>query len=430
MSKLTKLINNPSLFFRDFFDKRLGNKKGAGSSQKSKPVKKVAPKAPAKVDLDISCVNIYKKIVHIIHTGEGMTHGPSHLNMWIPHFLKNGNDFMVLVRNQALFDWVKKNHPYVDVAYARRPIDVEDLLMQLAYVKAFYYLSNTGNLIHSLRYNNYKHIFLGHGDSDKAASAHKFFRVYDEIWVAGQAHIDRFKNANFETKHMKFVKVGRPNMLEALLASDTPWENRFPDVRVLYLPTWEGVYEENNYSSARLSVVMLSELQKKFGVYLSVKFHPVTGSRNKLLENIDTEVSKALAEVGTNFYVASKEDDLSRLIIDSNVFICDISAVVSECIAANGPIFVYIPSDKEIVKSNSNLDYSDYAYVFSSIDELFMLFEQVVIKGDDYLAEERLKARDYLLSVNETRECMFSSQLQELSGDNFSYVVEREDVVQ
>ena len=45
---------------------------------------------------------------------------------------------------------------------------------------------------------------------DKSASAHKFFRVYDEIWVAGQAHIDRFKNAGFNTAHIDFVKVGAP----------------------------------------------------------------------------------------------------------------------------------------------------------------------------------------------------------------------------
>lgn len=422
MSKFSKLMKNPSLFFSDFFAKKAG-KAVAAKKPSSAP-------ASDKKDLDISKINPYKKITHILHTGEGMTHGPSHLNMWIPHFLKNGDDFIVLVRNRALFDWVKSNYSYIGVAFARRPVDVEDLLMHLAHVKAFYYLSNTGNLIHSLRYNNYKHVFLGHGDSDKAASAHKFFRVYDEIWVAGQAHIDRFENSNFQTNHIKFVKVGRPNMIDVLNASKSHWKSRFSNTRVLYLPTWEGVYEENNYSSARLSVVMLSELQKKFNTHISMKFHPVTGSRNPVLKDVDTRVSEALTELGASFHVAAKTDDLSDLIMNANVFICDISAVVSECIAANGPIFVYIPADKEIVKSNSNMDYEDYAYVFSSMDELFKLFERVIVDGDDYLAEARFNARNYLLSVEETQSGKFLQELKNVSEEDASYVMTREEVIQ
>jgi hypothetical protein len=32
-----------------------------------------------------------------------------------------------------------------------------------------------------------KHVFIGHGDSDKQASFNPFSRVYDEVWVAGAA---------------------------------------------------------------------------------------------------------------------------------------------------------------------------------------------------------------------------------------------------
>lgn len=44
----------------------------------------------------------------------------------------------------------------------------------------------------------------------------KFFRVYDENWVAGEAHIDRMLNANFNLNGLKHVKIGRPNLLDIL----------------------------------------------------------------------------------------------------------------------------------------------------------------------------------------------------------------------
>ncbi|HGY6794033.1 TPA: hypothetical protein ACNTBI_004565, partial [Escherichia coli] len=156
-------------------------------------------------------IRLFTKINHLIHTGEGINCS-FHIEQWIGEFIASNERFALLIRDINLYNWAITQYPNVDIVYAKSAIAVEQVLNQLPYLKAIYYLSNTGNLIHTLRYNIYQHIFLGHGDSDKAASAHKFFRVYDEIWVAGQAHIDRFKNAGFNVEHIKFVKVGRPSL--------------------------------------------------------------------------------------------------------------------------------------------------------------------------------------------------------------------------
>ncbi|WP_208606197.1 CDP-glycerol glycerophosphotransferase family protein, partial [Rodentibacter rarus] len=199
--------------------------------------------------------------------------------------------------------------------------------------------------------------------------------------------------------------------------------------QILYLPTWEGVYEEGNYSSARLSAAMLIEIHHRFGLHISAKFHPVTGSRDKILANAPQYVSEELQRVGASFTVADKLVPVSELLLNTNVYICDISAVVSECIAANGPIFVYIPADKEIKTAQSDMSYEDYAYTFSNIEELCNKLEQV-LNGNDYLKDQRQKAMDYLLTISSTRNNEFAKKLQEIAETNYLLDNARLEVIQ
>lgn len=444
MSKLTKLIKNPTLFLSDMIEKRAFNLKKtdtykpkkitSDTTQVKKPIitSSTTPvKKPTTTSTTIITdhIRLFSRTEHLLHTGEGMTHGPSHLEQWIGEFLYSKEEFSVLIRDLKLYEWTIKKYPYLNVLYAKNPTDVEMALTKLPFLKAIYYFSNTGNLIHTLRYNIYQHIFLGHGDSDKSASAHKFFRVYDEVWVAGQAHIDRFKNASFKTTHIDFIKIGRPNL--KYIVKNTIKKDRKLNCqisKITYLPTWEGVYEESNYSSAHLSVVLLSEVQYKLNCKISAKYHPVTGSRDITLRNINTSLQKEFADRAYMLNIADKNTPVSDLLADSDAFICDISAVVSECISSLSPIFIYIPTDRVLSTSNSNMSYSDYAYTFNSIPQLMSLIDDVLINGNDYLKDARFKALDYLLSIEETINNAFVRELQRISGDKSLNTNQREFV--
>ena len=52
-------------------------------------------------------------------------------------------------------------------------------------VRVAFYVANVGKNLHFLREPRVKHVFIGHGESDKVASVNPFTKVYDEIWVAG-----------------------------------------------------------------------------------------------------------------------------------------------------------------------------------------------------------------------------------------------------
>ncbi len=376
-------------------------------------------------------IKLFTKISHLIHTGEGVNCAYQ-IDMWVDVFMSSGEPFAILTRNIELYQWAIRKYPYLNITYARRPVDVDTVLNNLPWLYAIYYTSNTGNLIHTLKHNKFKHIFLGHGDSDKAASAHKFFRVYDEIWVAGQAHIDRFKKANLEIRHLQFIKVGRPNLKKIIKDAMRGFscKNESKNNTIVYLPTWEGVYEENNYSSARLSPVFLSKISQKTNSKIVTKFHPLTGTRDRSMSQLYTALNDAFVDCPYMLTVTDSSYSIPKLVMEGDFFICDISAVVSECISSLRPIFVYVPRDRNITMSSSSLNYEDYTYTFSTIEQLIELIDDVIINGKDYLKEARFQALDYLLSVDETINDEFIKQLQLISHVNGENENIREIIIQ
>ena len=409
MSKLTKLINNPKLFLKDAALKKLGALPDTTNKPKPKPKPKVLKY------IDVSHVNFYQEISLIIHSGELLASGSNQIIPWVPVFVQADVKFVLLVRNEAFFEWIKKEYPWMSIAFARRGVDVEEVLNLLPDAKTIFYPSSTGNNIHLVRFNHLHHVFIGHGDSDKASSAHKALRLYDEVWTAGQGHIDRFENSDFNTAHIDFVKVGRPNLRNILSLSQTYWQQRM-DNRVLYLPTWEGVLEETNYSSISFSGQIIREVQKCLDVPVMVKYHPFTGGRDSKLKNINKMTEEVINKESLNAVVLDASVEISTVIPSNNIFICDISGVITECLAADSPIFVYIPIDREIKVANSNIKYEDYCYTYSTVDELVEKMARVT-SGDDYLMEGRKKAIDYFIGYQETLDNKFMKKLQEISVD-------------
>lgn len=393
MSKLSKLLNNPRLFFKDMI---------LNLSRKKFGIEEKLP-------------NILYGCPIALHSGEDGENALSHISMWYPYFQKSKVDFIIIVRYPKSLKLIRDKYPEANVVYLKDKKEVDIFFDIFPYVKTCFYPSNTGNNFHLLYQTHIKHIFIGHGDSDKSSSAHKFFRVYDENWVAGQAHIDRMLNANFNFNGLKHVKIGRPNLLNILKESKLDWRDRFEGrINLLYLPTWEGTYKEQNYSSLDIIRQNIGIIQDKLDlkkINISVKLHPFSGKKEKKFLNLEHSLSKE-----KELRVISKYDSLHKYIIKSNMFICDISAVVSECLAGNAPIFLYIPKDRNIKIAQSNMPYEEYCYIFSSPEELGQLVYRV-INGDDFLWQNRLKAQEYIINTEDTLNKTFVKQLQKISED-------------
>ncbi len=109
------------------------------------------------------------------------------------------------------------------------------------------YMFNAQSNCRMVAYREAKHIFIGHGESNKLSSAKPIFRIYDSIAVAGEANIERFKQQNIfnecDEKNNKFIKVGNT------FIGDIPYRYNQNSQTLLYAPTWEGGIKEENYSS-------------------------------------------------------------------------------------------------------------------------------------------------------------------------------------
>jgi hypothetical protein len=339
-----------------------------------------------------------------LYSGEGKI-GEFHLKMWVSELKVSKIPFCVITRNKVLFDCCKKQFPDTLVFFAPTARNIEKLLSMLNSLTTILYTSNTGNTIHLLCFNHLKHVFIGHGDSEKCASAYKFFRAYDEIWGAGQAQIDRFNNA-FDTGHLRFVKIGRPQRLDTIQACSARWQERLPVPTALYLPTWEGVQQRQEYSSLLMAEQIIQVLNSIFGENVYCKLHPATGRDNHNYARIET-VLKGTESIQ---YLPKQNPAGHDVLIKANIFICDISSVVTDCLAANAPLFVYLPSRDGLQMAESKMPFTMFAYTWQTVEELETKLKEV-LAGNDSLASARLEAMEYYLGRSYIENNEFHKQL-------------------
>ncbi|WP_233415760.1 CDP-glycerol glycerophosphotransferase family protein [Streptomyces sp. N35] len=186
------------------------------------------------------------------------------------------------------------------LGYTRLPVvcvpKADDLArLELPEVRVVLYPGNAGKNVHMLQRAEAKHVFIGHGDSDKAASSNRVSKVYDEIWVAGQAGRDRYERISHAVDHRTIVEVGRPQ-LAAVAPRDIPRSVGVPTV--LYAPTWEGWTDEQSHTSlTQLGETIVRQLlASPTPLRVLYKPHPLIGSRSPEVAAVHRRIVKMLAE--------------------------------------------------------------------------------------------------------------------------------------
>jgi hypothetical protein len=167
--------------------------------------------------------------------------------------------------------------------------------MDLSMVRVALYPANVGKNIHLLRVPSMKHVFVGHGDSDKVASINPFSKAYDEVWTAGKAGRDRYALADVGVRDEDVVEVGRPQLAEI-----AGWDGSAVDgiPTVLYAPTWEGWTDEPGNTSLMLAGqnIVRGLVESEVPVRVLYKPHPFTGTVNPKAKRAHDKVVAVLAK--------------------------------------------------------------------------------------------------------------------------------------
>ncbi len=212
------------------------------------------------------------------------------VDMWLPVLESVRQPVVVVVRDVETFALMAPTSLPVVCAPRATPL----MQMSLPDLRVALYVGNTANNVHFLRRPHVTSVFVGHGDSDKGASANPITRVYNEIWVAGAAGRDRYRRADLDIADAAFVEVGRPQLRALPRVPDEE-----PMLTVLYAPTWEGWDQESRDSSlADIGPALIEALLATPGVRVMYRPHPQSGHRDPAMRRAHAAIVAMLRRAG------------------------------------------------------------------------------------------------------------------------------------
>ncbi|MGI8882481.1 MAG: CDP-glycerol glycerophosphotransferase family protein [Jatrophihabitans sp.] len=225
---------------------------------------------------------------------------------------------------------------------------LEDLVSRSDVALALYVNHNVRNL-HPLRFPTMLHAYLGHGESDKAASASNQVKAYDFALVAADAGRDRLRRnlLRYDTEaHVR--TIGRPQ----LDGNDTPavdGRREGDRLRVLYAPTWEGAQPSMAYSSVVThGEAILRSLLATQQFDVVYRPHPRTGANSAGYAAADRRLRELITE-----HAPAGRSDASRVDLAptwdarhdaADLLISDISAVAADWMTTGKPLLVTVPA--------------------------------------------------------------------------------------
>lgn len=241
----------------------------------------------------------------------GSTSSIYQVNMWLPTLTRLDRPAVVVLRERELVPLLDPTSaPVVAI-----PGGVDLMNFEMPDVRVALYPANAGKNIHLLRLPGIKHVFIGHGDSDKQASFNPFSKVYDEVWVAGRAGRDRYLRAQVGVRDESIVEVGRPQLTPIRTQGDGLADRMFT---VLYAPTWEGWTEDLYHTSLVLmgARIVRGLLEHDPPVRMIYKPHPLTGTCDRAArrahERIVAMIERANAERGASGFSRREAEESAR----------------------------------------------------------------------------------------------------------------------
>ena len=314
------------------------------------------------------------------------------LNQWVPTIEKIHQNAFIMVREASHLGPIRPTT--LPVVFAPSTRHVEELTRPT--VKLAFYLANAGRNVHLLREARLKHVFLNHGDSDKSTSANPVARVYDEVWVAGEAAVERYEAAGIHMPRKQYAIVGRPQVEQLTVGPRAAGSQR----TVLYAPTFEGYYEESNYSSLeRMGPQLIERILAQYpDVRVIFKPHPASGVQRPGMAEARVAIVDMLARSAGNHLYVGPESELTlyECFDMADALISDISSVVTDFLYTERPLITSNPRQlpRELFFHTFPTQRASYL-MERSLENFTEVMDDVL--GPDSLREQRLEMKRYVL---------------------------------
>lgn len=314
------------------------------------------------------------------------------VHMWLPYLEQIGQRWVILLREARYLPLVSK--------LTDRPVIVAASLGNLdramiESISAVFYVNNGYKNSHCVRYADRVHIQLLHGDSDKPSSFNPVTAMFDRIFVAGQAGIDRYAKHGVNISEEKFDIVGRPQIASILPAGATT-----PIETILYAPTWQGFQDDANFSSLPYAQDIIDGLLAA-GLRVIFRPHPASENHSDSMRTVEW-IHQRLARGGRGIEhvfgrEAMSELDLVDCINASDALVSDISSVPGDYLFSGKPQITV----KTLTDVSDEVFLEEYpltraSYLWSPHEGAFKDVLQRMLT-EDPLREERRRIRNYYL---------------------------------
>lgn len=256
---------------------------------------------------------------------------------------------VAIIARNAGSSIVLRGETDLPVLYLRTMTEVEGFLADQDLRIMFYVNQNIKNF-QMLRYGRMWHVFISHGESDKAYMTSNQFKSYDYAFVAGQAALDRLSQKLWDYDlEKRAIPIGRPQA--DYLIGEVPFE---PDGRtvVFYSPTWEGDRPSMAYGSVAshgpaIAAAVLGSPDHR----LIYRPHPRSGVMDREYREANRRIIAAIEAANaadpSAHHVYDDGGDLGWQLAVADVAVTDISAMIYDRLATGKPIIVTRPASAD-----------------------------------------------------------------------------------
>ncbi|UNK47449.1 CDP-glycerol glycerophosphotransferase family protein [Arthrobacter sulfonylureivorans] len=313
--------------------------------------------------------------------------------MWLPYLDRIGRPYIVITRTLRMMRAI--------AALTEAPVVHRPTLRSLEEVvppslKVAFYVNNAVKNTHFIERREMRHVWLNHGDSEKPACYNPVHAIYDHLFSAGQAGVDRYARHGVEIPGEKFRIVGRPQVEGIQRRLGVPG----PNPTVLYAPTWRGPYADSAVYSLPSGRGIVEGLLAR-GCTVIFRAHPFNyrfpEAAKWIAEIGDLLAADAAATGRQHIFGKAAEQEMS--VVDcfnaSDAMVSDVSAMVSDYLQSGKP-FSIVSVGRTVEELAAEAPASRAAYVIEEdLGNLDQALDDLLVQ--DPLAAQREESRVYYL---------------------------------
>ncbi len=263
--------------------------------------------------------------------------GRYQLGMWLPYFDRIGEPYVIITRDLRMQREIA-SIASAPVIYRQTLGSLEEVIVPS--LTTCFYVNNAVKNTHFVERRELTHVWLNHGDSEKPACYNPVHAIYDLIFAAGQAGIDRYARHGVEIPEEKFRIVGRPQA-ELITRAEAPIDE-VARPTVLYAPTWQGSFADTRVYSLPVGERIVDALLRR-GVRVIFRAHPFNYRYPAAVELIK-KIQARLAADSAAGHVWGDAAEQAMSVEDcfnaSDAMISDVSAVVSDYLHSDKPFAI------------------------------------------------------------------------------------------